>query len=211
MAASALNLFKIVTAPETSEMMDRLELTRPPSLSFENRTEMSEVYQSLSPAEWTVGEIWVPSPASPFPDARLISTAGEFTPDFFLLSYEFFSNSLRNIMAPFAEYIEYFDVDAAGSCDAFLEKDYKMAVFTSLSPFDRVFSEVAMEHFAKGEYPPKLPVRDDFDPVAPIFNLATGPWLMCTEEVVAEIMPFSVGGLTFINYETDEVLIPGLQ
>lgn len=209
MAASTLNLFKIVTAPETGEMMDRLELSTPPSLSFENRAEIAAIFERLSPAEWTVGEIWAPAPDCLFPEARLISTAGEFTPDFFLLSYEFFSSSLRDIMAPFAEYIEYVDVDATGSCDAFLEKDYKMAVFTSLSPFDRVYSDVAMEYFAKGEYPPKLPVREDFEPAAPIFNLATGPWLMCTEEVVAEIMPFSVSGLTFINYQTDEVLIPG--
>jgi hypothetical protein len=209
MTTSSFNLFKIITTLETGEAMDRLELSKPPRLMFENRTEISEVYESLLPEEWTVHDVWMPSSDCPFPDAKIISRDSEFTPDFFLLSYEFFSSSLRDTMEKFAKYIEYFDIQGSGSCEEFLEKDYKMAIFPSLSPFDRVFSDISTEYLAKGEYPPKLKVRDGFEPVAPIFNLATGPWLMCTEEVVAETMPHSVSGLAFVNYETDELLIPG--
>jgi hypothetical protein len=209
MSARSLNLFKVVTTGETGALMERLELSRPPRLLFENRTEIAEVYERMLPGKWSISDSWIPSSDYSFPKAEIISTDCEFTPDFFLLSYEFVSRRFRSVFEKFAEYIEYVDVRSLGSCIDFLEKDYKMAVFASLSPFDRVFRDIAMEYFEKGEYPPKLKVREGFEPVAPIFNLATGPWLMCTEEVVAEIMPHAVSGLSFVNYETDEVLIPG--
>lgn len=209
MADGALSLFKITNADETADTIDRLELSSPPRLLFENVPEISQVYQTICPAEKTVDDVWLPTANNPFPDARIVSTDRAFAPDFFFLSYEFFSASLRDIMGKFSQYIEYVDTHPTGSCEEFLEKDYKMAIFPSLSPFDRLYSDITMEYFKKGEYPPKLKVREDFEPVSPIFNLATGPWLMCTEEVVAEVMPHPVSGLTFVNYETDEILIPG--
>jgi hypothetical protein len=209
MAAGDIHLFSIASTLEALEMMTELELSKPPGLLFENRTEISQVYQSLSPKEWAVDDVRLPPSGCVFPEAKIISRSNEFAPDYFLLSYDFVSKSLRDILQEFSDHIKYIDIQAEGSSETFLDMDYKMMISPSLSPFNRMYSDIVMEYFSKGEYPPKFSIRDNFEPISPIFSLATGPWLMCTEEIVAAVMPHPISGLSFVNYETDEVLIAG--
>ncbi|MEO7687824.1 MAG: hypothetical protein ABIS51_00955 [Sphingomonas sp.] len=190
-------------------MIDALELSKPTQLLFKNRAEISRAYMKVMPEEWALDDVWVPSGDLNFPPSKLISKSDAFTPDFFLLSYEMISKELRNTLTKFNKFLKYYEVDGTGSCQEFMKKDYKLTIFPSLSPFEEIFYDFVRGLDARGEPFSKPKIRSDFRLDVPIFNVATGPWLMCTEEVVAEIMPHPITGLAFINYETDEVLVAG--
>jgi hypothetical protein len=105
--------------------------------------------------------------------------------------------------------VKYFDIDDSKSCDKFRSMDYRMAVFPFLSPFESVFEDVAKEAILNRTPLPKCKIRRGFEPDVPIFNVATGPWLMCTQEFVRCVTPHVTSGLMFVNHETEEMLIPG--
>lgn len=185
--------------------IENLELASPPRLTFANRRAMADALEQNLPEAWTPDRVWFPPEHDFLPPPRIVSTDKNFAPDFFMLGFEFLSARLRAIM-PAAKGVRYVEIDAAGSSEAFLRQDYRLAVFPSLTPFAQVFIDAYFAASPSDTFKP--PIRDGFAPPTPVFTVATGPWLMCTRDVLDRVMGNAVSGVAFFDYETDEERIP---
>lgn len=207
---SAPRLYRIGPTLEALETLERLELSEPPLFAFQNRPQVAEALEKAKPATWTLEDVWRLAPDVAMLAAKVVAKGDDFALDYFLSGLDFISDKLWEILEPFAPTARRLDVDFAGSNPAFIAQNYVLPIFPSLSPFEKMFIDTFQEDADRAHGGTlQMKVRPGFRPAAPIFNVATSPWLMCTEDVVDAVMPHPVRGLEFVNHETDELLVPG--
>ena len=205
MVLSAPRLYRISPTLEALEKLERLELSKPPKFTIENRGEVASALEEMQPERWALGDVWTLPPHAAIPAVNVVAKGDAFSLDYFLCGFDFISEDLWEILKPFAATARLLDVHISGSDRAFIAKNFRLPIFPSLSPFEKIFIDA---YWANPEMP-ELRVRDGFRPAAGVFNVATGPWLMCLEEVVEAVMPRSLSGLEFVNVESGERLVPG--
>jgi hypothetical protein len=201
------NLYRIAMTLSVGEVSGALELTWPAQLAFPNRAAVAAALERAMPTAWAPEDVWIPPPGEFLPEPRILSINRDFAPDYFMLGCDFVSAQLRDALSPLEEHIRYVPVDARASSDAFLARDYRVAVFPSLTPFEQVFIEAYLSRGPVDVFKPSI--RDGFAPPTPIFTVATGPWLMCTRTVVDLALARDVSGISFFDYLTDEEIVPG--
>ena len=206
MVANTPRLYRISPTLEALERLERLELSKPPKFTIENRSEVASALEETKPERWALSDVWALPPGAAIPTVSVVARGDAFSLDYFLCGFDFISEELWEILRPFAATAHLLDLHISGSDQAFVAKNFKLPIFPSLSPFEKIFVEAVLDAYPDA---PELRVRHEFRPPAAIFNVATGPWLMCVEEVVAAVMPRSFSGLEFVNVETGARLIPG--
>ena len=204
-----MNYYRVGPSLRNLESMVKAELSRPPKFTFDNRSEMAKEMGFLYSRRWSLDEVWLPSDDLILPEARLKCKDDSFLPDYIFIGFDFCSEYLRGVVSKFEKHIRYVKVNDKGSCPEFREKRYAAAMFPFMSPFEQVYFEIMEPYVQSGQPFPHMSVRKGFVPSAPIFRVATSPWLMCTQEFVDEVMPHKVEGLVFVDHETNETLVPG--
>lgn len=211
MGTNTLKLFIIANTLDVGENLVRLELSKPPRFDFSNSAEIFCALETYMPDKWALDDVWLPPIEIYAPKAKIESKDKNFRPDYLMRSGNFISKRLRDVLDNINVLVKYFDIEYIDCSENFVNKDYRMAIFPHASPFTEVFIDLADRYLLNGELHLHTNVRPSFRPPSPIFNVATGPWLMCTEQVVVEAMRHNVEGLMFIDPATGEFLMQGDQ
>ena len=201
-------LYRMTSTATVLQAVEALELSAPAQFSFPNRREVADALEAHMPKTWTPGTLWTPPADTFYPTPRIISTDVSFAPDYLMLGIDLFSARFRKIIERAAPLVRFIEINAAGSSESFLKRDYRAAAFPSLTPFSRVFIDAYLYAGMPAIFKP--PMKPGFGPASPIFHVATSAWIMCTRDIVDLVMETSVSGVSFFDYETDEELAPSV-